>query len=145
MNFQRFFRYITAFSNFQILKTVFLNAEFHKQPTRYLGYTRDRRKHDRSALTVPAPILACFLFAYVPPIVRPPEPAGAPWSRMRFPETQVPFTVSPETKEDLRDRGKVGTQVPTRVEPGSRLRLPPDIPTQTKPSWNSPTWALIEK
>ena len=64
LNFQRFFRYITTFSNFQILKTVFLNAEFHNEPARYLGYTRDRRKHDRSALTVPAPILACFLFAY---------------------------------------------------------------------------------
>ena len=69
----------TAFFNFQILKTVFLNAEFHNEPARYLGYTRDRRKHDRSALTVPAPILACFLFAYVPGIVRPPEPAEAPW------------------------------------------------------------------
>ena len=79
LNFQRFFRYITTFFNFQILKTVFLNAEFHNEPARYLGYTRDRRKHDRSALTVPAPILACFLFAYVPGIVRPPEPAEAPW------------------------------------------------------------------
>ena len=78
LNFQRFFRYITTFSNFKFLKTVFLNAEFHNGPARYLGYTRDRRKHDRSALTVPSPILACFLFAYVPGILRPPEPAEAP-------------------------------------------------------------------
>ena len=79
LNFQRFSRYITTFSKFQILNTVFLNAEFHNEPARYLGYTRDRRKHDRSALTVPVPILACFLFAYVPGNVRPPEPAKAPW------------------------------------------------------------------
>ena len=79
LNFQRFFRYITTFSNFKFLKTVFLNAEFHNEPARYLGYTRDRRKHDRSPLTVPSTIRAGFLFAYVPGIVRPPEPAEAPW------------------------------------------------------------------
>ena len=33
-----------------------MNAEFHNEPARYLRYTRDRRKHDRSALTMPAPI-----------------------------------------------------------------------------------------
>ena len=54
---------IFKFSNFE---NRFLKAEFHNEPARYLGYTRDQREHDRSAFTVPAPILACFLFAYVP-------------------------------------------------------------------------------
>ena len=62
LNFQRFFRYITTFSNFQILKTVFLNAEFHNEPARYLGYTRDRRKHDRSALAYRASTYPSLLF-----------------------------------------------------------------------------------
>ena len=71
LNFQRFFRYITTFSNFQILKTVFLNAEFHDGPTRYLGHTRDLRRSHKKLLIVPAAppctctCLSCFLFAYV--------------------------------------------------------------------------------
>ena len=35
---------------------------------------------------------------------------------MRFYRNAGPLTVSPETKVDLTDRGKVGTLAPTRVE-----------------------------
>ena len=69
---------------------------------------------------------------------------GASPSRMRSSTNTGPQTVSPETKIDL-VRGKVGAQVPTRVEPRSRLRLPPDIPTQNQTKLEFPTWALIEK
>ena len=72
LNFQRFFRYITAFSNFQILKIIFLNAEFRNGPTRYLGYARDLRRSHKKQLAVsaapPCTCLPCFLFAYVPEI-----------------------------------------------------------------------------
>ena len=54
---------------FQILKTVFLNSEFHNGPTRYLGHTRDLRRSHKKLLIVPAApsctCLPCFLFAYV--------------------------------------------------------------------------------
>ena len=69
LNFQRFFGYITSFSNFQILIIVFWNAEFHNGPTRYLEHTRDLRRSHKKFLIVPAALpctcLSCFLFAYV--------------------------------------------------------------------------------
>ena len=74
---------------FQILKTVFLNSEFHNGPTRYLGHTRDLRRSHKKLLIVPAApsctCLPCFLFAYVAEI-------WAPGVHLRLPrERTAPF------------------------------------------------------
>ena len=88
---------ITAISNFQILKTVFLNAEFHNGPTRYLGHTRDLRRSHKKLLIVPAApsctCLPCFLFAYVAEIWAPGVPLRLPRERtapfcQRIPRTK---------------------------------------------------------
>ena len=93
LNFQRFFGYITTF-----LKTVFLNAEFHNGPTRYLDHTRDLRRSHKKLLTVPAApsctCLPCFLFAYVAEIWASGAPLRLPRERtttfcQRIPRTKL--------------------------------------------------------